>query len=52
VRTSQSAHPQTSLPSIFARKIGARVIDLNVETPATELLASQSSRAPPQISIA
>ena len=52
VRTSQSAHPPTSLLSLFARNIGARVIDLDVETPATELLASQSSRAPPQISIA
>jgi hypothetical protein len=52
VRTSQSAQPQVSLPSTFARNIGTGIIDLNAETPATELLSSQSPRSPPQISIA
>jgi hypothetical protein len=51
VTTSQAGHPQPRLASDFAQNIGARVIDLKVQAPATELLASQSTRAPPHASI-
>jgi len=40
------------MASAFASNIDDRIIDLNAETAATRLLSSQTSRAPPQISIA
>jgi hypothetical protein len=52
VRTSQSAHPQPSLKSDLAQNIGARVSESRSATPVTELFATQSTRAPPQIFIA
>jgi hypothetical protein len=52
VTTSQSAHPQPSLTSAFAPHLDALIPDFPAETPAAELLASQSPRAPPQSSIA
>jgi hypothetical protein len=52
VTTSQSAHPQPSLASASARSVAARINESHAETPATGLLGSQSTRAPPAISIA
>ncbi|MFZ0770296.1 MAG: hypothetical protein WAN08_02630 [Candidatus Sulfotelmatobacter sp.] len=51
VSTSQSAHPQPSLLSIFSRNIDACIVESHVRTPATESFASQSTRAPPHFSI-
>jgi hypothetical protein len=50
--TSHSADPQPSLASLFAPHVEGSVAALYSSALATELLASQSSRAPPQISIA
>ena len=52
VTTSQSAHPQPALKSDFARYLDARLAESHSRTPATKLFASQSPRAPPQVSIA
>jgi hypothetical protein len=52
VTTSQSAHPRPPLASIIAQNVDARIAESHAGTPATELLASQSPRAPPQPSIA
>jgi len=52
VRTSPSAHPQPRLASVLARHLNARILDFRAEASAAELLASQSPRAPPQVSIA
>jgi hypothetical protein len=50
--TSQSAHPRPSLASVIAQNVDARIAESRAGTPATELLSSQSPRAPPQVSIA
>ena len=52
VRTSYSAPPQPRLASVLARHLNARILDFRAEASAAELLASQSPRAPPQVSIA
>jgi hypothetical protein len=51
VTTSQFAHPGTSLASISAQTVEAQVAESRTKTPATKLFASQSTRAPPQVSI-
>jgi hypothetical protein len=51
VRTSYSAHPQPTLPSVLTRHLNARILDFHAEASAADLLASQSPRAPPQVSI-
>jgi hypothetical protein len=52
VTTSQWAHaqPQVSTPSV--QNIEARLADSQTVYPATKRFSSQSTRAPPQISIA
>jgi hypothetical protein len=50
--TSQWANPQPGLASVFTANVDAQVTDSHPTTPASELSASQSTRAPPQISIA
>jgi len=52
VTTSQWAHPQPSLSSVSMQTVEARRIESRVDAPATELFASQSTRAPPQVSLA
>ena len=52
VRTSYSAPPQPRLASVLARHLNARILDFRAEASAADLLASQSPRAPPQVSIA
>jgi hypothetical protein len=52
VRTSYSAHLQPTLASVLARHLKARILDFHAEASAADLLASQSPRAPPQVSIA
>jgi len=52
VTTSQWAHPRQSLASTIAQNVDARIAESRAGTPATELLASQSTRAPPIVSIA
>jgi hypothetical protein len=52
VRTSQSAHPQPSLKSAFVPTIDLRASESRPATPVSELFATQSTRAPPQVSIA
>src|SRR5258708_28146734 len=51
VTTSQSAHPRPSLTSLVAHNIAARFTESPAVTPATHLFSSQSTRAPPQISL-
>jgi hypothetical protein len=52
VTTSQFAHPQTSLASISAQTVEAQIVESPAETPTRKLFASQSTRAPPQVSLA
>jgi len=52
VTTSQWAHPQSSLVSLSVRKVESRLTESRAESPASKLFASQSTRAPPQLSIA
>jgi hypothetical protein len=52
VTTSQWAHPRSSLASLSVRTVDARLAESRVEAPANELLSSQSTRAPPQVSFA
>src|SRR5260221_1486947 len=52
VTTSQWAHAAQSLLSASVPQVDAHVDQARTGSPATELLASQSTRAPPQISIA
>jgi hypothetical protein len=52
VRTSQSAHPQPTLPSIFALHQDVCIAESHATAPTAQLISSQSPRAPPQISIA
>ena len=51
VRTSDSAHPQPMLASVLTRHLNARILEFHAEASAADLLASQSPRAPPQVSI-
>jgi len=50
--TVQWAHPQPWLASGFVQNIDTRVTESHPTIPAAELSACQSTRAPPQISIA
>lgn len=52
VTTPQFAHPRTSPVSISAPTVETKVPESPAETPTTNLFASQSTRAPPQVSIA
>jgi|CZKD01.1.fsa_nt_gi hypothetical protein len=52
VTTSQWAHLQSSLVSLSVRMVEARLAESRVEAPATNHFASQSTRAPPQLSLA
>src|SRR5579872_4605865 len=52
VTTSQCAHPQTSLASAGAPVVDSRIAEPQRSAPATERSASQSTRAPPQVSLA
>jgi len=52
VTTSQWAHPRGRPAAIIAENVAARIAESRAGAPATELLASQSTRAPPQTSIA
>ncbi len=52
VTTSQWAHPRSSLASLSVRTVEARLIESRVQAPANRRFASQSTRAPPQVSIA
>ena len=45
--TSQWATPQPALTAFFSRTVETRIDDSYASTPAAELLASQSTRAPP-----
>src|ERR1017187_4362601 len=49
VATSQWAHPQPSAASVIASDVEARIAQSHAKTPATQLFASQSTRAPPQV---
>ena len=50
--TSQWANPQPGIPAVVAQNVEARIAGSQSRTPATPLFASQSTRAPPQLSIA
>jgi len=52
VATSQWAHPPQSLASVIPPRVDARVAESPARAAATKLLASQSTRAPPRVSIA
>jgi hypothetical protein len=52
VTTSQWAHPQPSSASVSMHTVEARLAESRVEAPTTNQFASQSTRAPPQLSIA
>jgi hypothetical protein len=52
VTTSQWANPQPRTASIIAQNIEARIAESRTGTPPSELLASQSTRAPPPVSFA
>jgi hypothetical protein len=52
VTTTQSADPQASSAPVFAPNVEGCIAALHSSALAAELLASQSTRAPPQISIA
>ncbi len=52
VTTSQSAHPEPVLAPGFAQYVEAGIVESTSAVPAVKLLASQSPRAPPQVSIA
>ena len=50
VTTSQWAHPQPSSTSVSVQTVQARLAETRVEDPANQVFASQSTRAPPQVS--
>jgi hypothetical protein len=52
VTTRQSAHPQQSATSIVAGNVDFRIAAAQARTPASDVFASQSTRAPPSVSIA
>jgi hypothetical protein len=52
VTTSQSADPQPSSAPVYAPNVEGCIAAFHSNAPAAELLASQSTRAPPQVSIA
>jgi hypothetical protein len=52
VTTSQWAHTQPRMTPDFTQIIKARIADSRSDSPTTNLLSSQSTRAPPQISLA
>jgi hypothetical protein len=52
VTTSQWAHAQPSTTSFTAQNVEARVAELHSGTPASKLCPSQSTRAPPLVSLA
>ena len=52
VTSSQWAHPQSSLASFSVGAVEARLAESRAEVAANELFDSQSTRAPPQPSIA
>jgi hypothetical protein len=52
VTTSQWANPQPGMTAGFAPNKDAQTTDPHPTTPASDLSASQSTRAPPQLSIA
>jgi hypothetical protein len=52
VTTPRSAYPQATLSAAFAQTVKAVVIWSCAETAATKFFATQSTRAPPQVSIA
>jgi hypothetical protein len=51
VTTSRSAIPQSSLSPFVSQNIDARVVELPVNTRPTERFSTQSTRAPPRISL-
>src|SRR5271169_1781281 len=51
VTTSQCAHPQPRMTALFPQNVSARAAELNPDSPAADLSASQSTRAPPQVSL-
>jgi len=52
VTTSQWASPQPWAQSVIDQSIEARISESRTDSPASKLFSSQSTRAPPQISIA
>lgn len=50
--TSQWAHAQPPVTAPFAPNIETRILEARISSPATQRFSSQSTRAPPQISIA
>jgi hypothetical protein len=52
VTTSQSACPQPGITSAFAQNVDLHTPGLRSSAPAAALIASQSTRAPPQVSLA
>jgi hypothetical protein len=51
VTTSQWASPQPWTTSTIAQNVEARIPDTRTDSPSSDLRASQSTRAPPPISI-
>jgi hypothetical protein len=51
VTTSRSAHPQFSLGPPVAQAVDARIVESSVDTPSTDRFSTQSTRAPPPVSI-
>jgi hypothetical protein len=49
--TSQCASPQPRITALFTQKVDERVAELNPDFQAAVLSASQSTRAPPQVSL-
>ena len=52
VTMSQWAYPQSLLASVSVQTVEARLAEKRADAPVTELLLSQSTRAPPQVSLA
>jgi len=52
VTTSQWAHAQPTTTSAFAQNVEARITELSTGSPASKRFSWNSTRAPPQISIA
>jgi hypothetical protein len=52
VTTSQWAHARSTLASLSLRTVEARLAKSRVQAPTNGLFASQSTRAPPQLSLA
>jgi len=51
VTTSQCAHPQPRMTALFPHNVSACAAELNPDFRAAVLSASQSTRAPPQVSL-